>query len=96
MTATPRDTSSAAYAARPGFDAGIAGLRAECDGGRPLAGGLAGREEFTGTLTGEYVDHSDPPWRWYRMTALTRKPAGYAWDEVWCEKDSVFILDEVR
>ena len=96
MTTAPRDTTPAAYAARPGFDAGMAGKRAECDGGRPLAGGFAGREEFTGTLTGEYVDHGDPPWRWYRMTNLTRKPDGYAWDEVWCESGGVFVLDEAR
>jgi hypothetical protein len=30
--------------------------------------GLASREEFAGTLSGDYVDHGDPPWRWYLLT----------------------------
>jgi hypothetical protein len=83
------------YAVRPGFDPDKAGRVAECDGGAPIAGGRgAGREEFTGTLTGEYVDHGEPPWRWYRLTGLTRKPEGYSWDTVWCESDSLFLLEE--
>ena len=80
---------------RPGFDAALAGKRAECDGGAPVAGSrLAGREEFAGVLTGEYVDHGDPPWRWYLMGDLSSKPEGYPWDTVWCESGSLFILDD--
>ncbi len=83
-----------AIQARPGFDAAVAGRRAECDGGRLVPGThFAGREEFTGTLTGEYVDHGDPPWRWYLLADLSRKPAGYADEGVWCESESVFLLD---
>ena len=78
---------------RPGFDKTMAGKHAECDGGGPIAGTrYAGRQEFTGTLTGEYVDHGDPPWRWYLMGDLSGKPEGYAWDTVWCESGSLFIL----
>jgi hypothetical protein len=84
------------YPRRAGFDQPMAGQRAECDGGTPAPTGGGTREEFTGTLTGEYVDHGDPPWRWYRMTNLSRKPEGYDFDEVWCEKDSLFFLDERR
>lgn len=77
-----------------GFDAERAGRRAECDGGAPEAAtGLGTREEFSGTLTGQYVDHGDPPWRWYLMTDLTRKPDGYPWDAVWCESGNLFLAD---
>ncbi|MEX1255382.1 MAG: hypothetical protein WEE64_13675 [Dehalococcoidia bacterium] len=83
------------YPRRAGFDEAMTGRVAECDGGGPVAGGaLGGREEFTGTLTGAYVDHGDPPWRWYEMTNLTRKPPGYPWDAVWCESGSLFLADE--
>ena len=71
----------------------MAGKRAECDGGGLLAGGRPARQEFAGTLTGEYVDHGDPPWRWYLMVDLFRKPDGYPADTVWCESESVFLLD---
>lgn len=82
---------------RPGFDAAMAGKRAECDGGGPIEGTrFAVRQEFTGTLSGDYVDHGDPPWRWYLMVDLTRKPDGYAWDSVWCEVGSIFLLDETH
>ncbi len=80
---------------RSGFDPRMAGKRAECDGGGPIAGTkLVGREEFAGTLTGEYVDHGDPPWRWYLMTKLERKPNAYPADAVWCESGSLFFFDE--
>ena len=80
---------------RPGFDKTMAGRRAECDGGGPIAGTrYAGRQEFTGTLTGEYVDHGDPPWRWYLMGELSRKPEGYEWGTVWCESGSLFVVDD--
>jgi hypothetical protein len=82
-------------AIRSGFDARMAGKRAECDGGGPIAGTrFATREEFAGTLTGEYVDHGDPPWRWYLMTNLVRRPDGYPDDAVWCESGSLFVLGE--
>lgn len=85
------DTSSR----RPGFDSGVAGRRAECDGGGPIPGThLVGRQEFTGTLTGEYVDHGDPPWRWYLLAELSCKPEGYPADSVWCESGSLYIMDE--
>jgi hypothetical protein len=80
--------------ARPGFDAAVAGRRAECDGGGPVSGTrFAAREEFAGTLTGDYVDHGDPPWRWYLLTGLTRKPDGYPADEVWCESGNLFVIE---
>jgi hypothetical protein len=83
------------HAARPGFDPALAGRRAECDGGGLVAGTRwARREEFAGRLTGEYVDHGDPPWRWYRMVALERKPEHFAGDAVWCESGSLFVDDE--
>ena len=79
---------------RRGFDPAMAGKRAECDGGGPIEGTqLAGRQEFTGTLTGEYLDHGDPPWRWFLMVDLTRKPPNYQWDSVWCESGFIFLID---
>ena len=84
---------STAYTVRPGFDPEKAGRVAECDGGTPAPSGGGTREEFTGTLTGEYVDHGEPPWRWYRLTQLSRKPDGYPWDEVWCESGNLFTND---
>ncbi len=88
MADTPRN-------ATPGFDAAVAGRRAECDGGGPVLGTrYASRQEFAGTITGEYVDHGDPAWRWYLMTDLTLKPDGYPDDTVWCEKNSIFFADE--
>jgi hypothetical protein len=77
-----------------GFDAAMAGKTAECDGGGPIEGTRFGsRQDFTGRLTGDYVDHGDPPWRWYLMVDLVRKPPGYAWDSVWCESGSLFLVD---
>lgn len=79
----------------PGFDAAMAGKRAECDGGGPVEGTrFAARQEFTGTLTGEYFDHGDPPWRWFLMVDLTKKPDGYGWDSVWCESGFIFLIDD--
>ena len=78
-----------------GFDPEMAGKRAECDGGGTIPGTqYAGRQEFTGTLTGDYIDHGEPPWRWYLMMDLSIKPAGYAEEAVWCEKESLFFTDE--
>ncbi|MFN8626954.1 MAG: hypothetical protein U0587_13370 [Candidatus Binatia bacterium] len=78
-----------------GFDPTMAGKRAECDGGGPIEGThFAGRQEFAGTLTGEYIDHGDPPWRWFLMVDLTKKPQAYPWDTVWCESGFLFLADE--
>jgi hypothetical protein len=80
---------------RPGFDPDLAGKLAECDGGGPVMGTkFAGRQEFTGTLTGKYMDHGDPPWRWYLMTDLTQRPENFDGDCVWCESDSIFLVDD--
>ncbi len=78
-----------------GFDADLVGKRAECDGGHAVAGThFAGRQEFTGTLTGQYVDHGDPPWRWYLLGDLTRTPDGYPYAVVWCESENLFVIGE--
>ena len=78
----------------PGMDASLTGRRAECDGGGPVPGThFVGREEFAGKLSGEYVDHGDPPWRWYRLTDLSLKPSGYPAESVWCESESLFLID---
>ncbi len=80
---------------RPGFDATLVGKLAECDGGGPIWGTkYAGRQEFTGTLTGKFMDHGDPPWRWYLMTDLISKPDNYPDDIVWCESDSIFLVED--
>jgi hypothetical protein len=85
--------SGAQRAIHRGFDDRMAGKRAECDGGAAIVGTrYAVRQEFTGTLTGEYVDHGDPPWRWYLMTALSRKPDGYVDETVWCESQMLFLV----
>jgi hypothetical protein len=55
---------------------------------------LASREDFAGTLTGEYVDHGTPPWRWYLMVSLSSKPEGYPEDTVWCESGNLFVCDD--
>ena len=82
-------------AVRPGFDRSMAGKQAECEGGGAVAGTkFAGRQEFSGSLTGEYVDHGDPPWRWYLMRNLSRVPEGYTEDTVWCESGSLFLASE--
>jgi hypothetical protein len=87
-------STEASIPIRTGFDPAKAGKRAECDGGGPIIGTrFAGRQEFTGTLTGEYVDHGDPPWRWYLMVDLVRTPEGYPGDSVWCESESLFFTD---
>jgi hypothetical protein len=80
--------------AATGFDAALTGRHAECDGGGAIAGTrLAGREDFAGTLTGDYIDHGDPPWRWYLLRGLTQKPPSYALDEVWCESGSLYVSE---
>jgi len=80
---------------RAGFDAARAGRRAECDGGEAIAGTrFAGRQFFAGTLTGDYRDYGDYPWRWYLMSALTSAPEGYAHTAVWCDAGSLEIEGE--
>jgi len=87
--------SDASLPVRRGFDPAMAGKRAECDGGGPIEGThFAARQDFAGTLTGEYIDHGDPPWRWYLMVELFKKPEGYMWDSVWCESGMVFLVDD--
>ena len=79
---------------RRGFNPSLVGPRAECDGGGPVPGThFAGREDFAGSLTGEYVDHGDPPWRWYLLTRLSQKPPAYSADSVWCESEALFLID---
>lgn len=78
-----------------GFDAGLAGRKAECDGGAPVPGTrTASRQDFAGTLSGDYVDHGEPPWRWYLMEELTNSPEGYLYDSVWCLAGNVFVAGE--
>ncbi len=83
--------------AKRGFDSKLAGRRAECDGGGLVPGTkYVGRQEFTGTLTGEFVDHGDPPWRWYLMKDLTLKPESYAETSVWCQAGNLFLTEDKR
>jgi hypothetical protein len=80
---------------RKGFDQDMAGKWAECDGGGPIGKTrLAGRQEFSGRLTGEYFDHGNPPWRWYLMVDLADKPANYEWDAVWCEAGNIYLVEQ--
>ena len=91
------DTQDQALPLIAGFDPAMAGRRAECDGGGPVEGTrYAARQDFAGTLTGEYIDHGEPPWRWYLMTELTTKPDGYFPDSVWCESGMLFVVEEKR
>lgn len=76
-----------------GFDPALAGKRAECDGGSVDSEGRASREEFGGTLTGEYLEYGEPPQRWYLLTALTLKPPYYEEDSVWCETGFLFVME---
>jgi hypothetical protein len=43
---------------------------------------------------GEYVDHGDPPWRWYLLRNLDRRPDGYPGDAVWCLAENLFVDGE--
>jgi hypothetical protein len=76
---------------RYGFESTVAGKFAECDGGSMMGPRLASRQDFRGTLTGEFVDDGDPPWRWYLMRELTLKPESYVHESVWCEVSSIFM-----
>lgn len=78
-----------------GFNPEMAGKRAECDGGFQLPGvNFGARQEFAGVLTGDYIDHGDPPWRWYLMRELYEKPEAWPGDEVWCEEQMVWLIDK--
>jgi len=101
---TPIDTAAAVDPLdRPcesGFAPEMQGRRAECDGGAPIVGTkYAGRQDFAGTLTGHYRDYrsgdqGEYVWRWYLMSELTVKPQGFVHDAVWCDADSLFMVDE--
>lgn len=74
----------------PGFNPKYKARLVECDGGAQIAESkYAGRQFFAGTLTGDYRDYGEYPWRWYLMTDLTEKPEGYAFDRVWCDAGSL-------
>ncbi|MAG34106.1 MAG: hypothetical protein CL908_24770 [Deltaproteobacteria bacterium] len=82
-------------AEKRGFDSACAGKRAECDGGGPIPGTrMAGRQDFAGTLTGEYREMGDPPWRWYRMVDLVEKPAEFDAEAVWCLQGNLYVEGE--
>lgn len=81
---------------RLGFDAELAGRHAECDGGHAIPGThFAGREDFAGTLTGEFIEEVDAQWgwswKWYRMGELTVAPENYDYDYVWCEAGNLYV-----
>ena len=76
---------------RAGYEPGVRNLEAECDGGRPIEGThFAGRQSFTGRMTGHYRDYGPYPWRWYLLGSLTRKPDGFVHDAVWCDAESLY------
>lgn len=82
--------SAAEHAYRVGFNPVLRGMQVDCDGGGPIAGThLAGRQSFAGTLTGDYRDFGPYRWRWYLLAKLTRKPATYVHEAVWCEAESL-------
>lgn len=79
-----------------GFNKEYAGKRAECEGGAGIKGTkYAGRQYFTGTLTGHYRDFGSFKWRWYLLTELTKKPEAFPHDAVWCEEESLTLEDEL-
>ena len=83
--------SESKSAPRYGVEASVAGKVAECDGGSMMGPRLASRQDFRGTLTGEFVEDGNPPWRWYLMRELTLKPESYVHETVWCEVSSIFM-----
>jgi hypothetical protein len=89
------DTMPDVLDGKRGFDAALADRIAECDGGGPIEGTrYAGRQDFTGRLTGAYVDVGDPPSRWYLMVDLSEKPEGFVADAVWCLAGNTFLGDD--
>lgn len=92
-TASPKSERDA-VPFRSGFDPRYQGRRAECDGGQTVEGThLSGRQEFTGTLTGDFRDFGDYPWRWFLLGELTKKPAAFSHPAVWCAQESLCLLD---
>ena len=80
---------------KSGFNAEYKGKRAECDGGGRMPNSkYAGRQDFAGTLTGDYRDFGDYPWRWYLMNQLTLKPNSFLQQAVWCDEGSLESIDE--
>ena len=97
MKASEEEVPKEALPVSRGFDEAKAGKVAECDGGGHIPGThYAGRQEFTGTLTGDYYDHGDPPWRWYLMVDLVVKPAEFDGDAVWCLQGNLYPEDDDR
>ena len=95
MTMTTKASEGSSQSVSAGFNPQYAGKRAECDGGAHIAGTkYAGRQFFAGTLTGNYRDYGDYPWRWYLMTKLTQMPRGYVHETVWCDEGSLLLEDE--
>ena len=94
----PDDHSSEESSELPytaGFNGDYQGKRALCEGGANIKGTkYAGRQRFVGTLTGDYRDFGNYPWRWYLMADLTLKPEGYANEAVWCDEESLEFLSE--
>ncbi|RLQ21067.1 hypothetical protein DWB85_14310 [Seongchinamella sediminis] len=89
-------TREAAAPYLAGFNPDYQGKRAECEGGAPIAETkYAGRQFFAGTLTGDYrdFDFGGYPWRWYLLADLTQKPEAYTKEAVWCEQESLILLD---
>ncbi len=74
------------------FDESLAGRRAECDGGGLTSAGVAGRDEFAGILTGFFVEHGDPPSRWYLLAAIEGKSDSR--ESAWCERGFLFVDGE--
>ena len=80
-----------------GFNERYANQLAECDGGGPIKGTrYAGRQEFSGRLTGDYLDVGDPPSRWYLMVDLQCKPESFLESGVWCLAGNTFLVESGR
>ncbi len=96
----PEGQAALPYESESGFAPEMQGRLAECDGGAPIVGTkYAGRQDFAGTLTGHYRDYrsgdqGEYTWRWYLLGELTVKPQGYVHEAVWCDADSLFMVDE--
>ena len=79
------------------FDAGLAGLRVQADGGNAAIGSrLASREMFEGRLTGRRMDQGEPPWQWLEVGELTLHPDEFTEACVWCELSYIYPIDPVR
>ncbi len=79
------------------FDAELAGLRVQADGGNAAIGSrLASREMFEGRLTGRRIDEGNPPWQWLEVGELTLHPDEFTDASVWCELSYIYPLEPVR